>query len=64
MLQLLMYVYCSEHAEAVKVLTELRVWQEQAIAGGLPGWILSEIFRINLKVALLGGSVNGNSDES
>ena len=41
----------------MKVLGELRVWQEQAIAGGLPGWTLSDVFRQNLKIALLGGCV-------
>ena len=45
----------SEHRQATKILSELRVWQEQGMAGGLPGWILNRTFRQNLKVALLGG---------
>lgn len=38
-----------------KVLSELSVWQEAAIPGGLLGWILTSTFKRNLKVALLGG---------
>ncbi|KAJ8300233.1 hypothetical protein KUTeg_021752 [Tegillarca granosa] len=44
-----------EHRSSSQVLTDLRVWHEQAIAGGLPGWTLNSIFRQNMKVALLGG---------
>ncbi|KAK6624480.1 hypothetical protein RUM43_004165 [Polyplax serrata] len=47
--------YSKEHATATKVLTELRVWQEAAIPGGLPGWILNSVFKKNMKISLLGG---------
>ncbi|KAL3871360.1 hypothetical protein ACJMK2_039367 [Sinanodonta woodiana] len=45
----------SEHQEVVHVLTDIRVWQEQPLPGGMQGWILSPTFRQNLKIALLGG---------
>lgn len=41
-----------------KVLSELSVWQEAAIPGGLLGWILCPTFKRNLKIALLGGCVS------
>lgn len=44
-----------EHVYVSGVLSELCVWQEAAIPGGLLGWILSSTFKRNLKVALLGG---------
>ncbi|GLV43554.1 marionette [Carabus blaptoides fortunei] len=44
-----------EHIYVSGVLSELCVWQEAAIPGGLLGWILSSTFKRNLKVALLGG---------
>ncbi|KAJ8916336.1 hypothetical protein NQ315_005031 [Exocentrus adspersus] len=47
--------FSKEHVYVSKVLTELAVWQEAAIPGGLLGWILSPTFKRNLKVALLGG---------
>ncbi|XP_046387995.1 general transcription factor IIH subunit 4 [Ischnura elegans] len=47
--------YSKEHLEVVQILNELRVWQEAAIPGGLPGWILNPTFKKNLKIALLGG---------
>ncbi|KAI0227478.1 General transcription factor IIH subunit 4 [Lamellibrachia satsuma] len=45
----------SAHLAAVKALGDLRVWCEQSLPGGLPGWILSDTFRENLKIGLLGG---------
>lgn len=33
------------------------MWQEAAIPGGLPGWILNPIFKKNCRMALLGGCV-------
>ncbi|XP_078606522.1 general transcription factor IIH subunit 4-like [Branchiostoma floridae x Branchiostoma japonicum] len=45
----------SEHLRAVSQLSELRVWHEHQISGGLAGWILSPTFRANLRTALLGG---------
>ncbi|KAJ8949377.1 hypothetical protein NQ314_008237 [Rhamnusium bicolor] len=47
--------FSKEHIFVSKVLSELSVWQEAAIPGGLLGWILSPTFKRNLKVALLGG---------
>ncbi|XP_049806334.1 general transcription factor IIH subunit 4 isoform X2 [Schistocerca nitens] len=47
--------YAKEHAQVSEVLTSLHVWQEAAIPGGLPGWILNTTFKKYLKVALLGG---------
>lgn len=45
----------SEHAAAVKTLSDLCVWQDHSLPGGLPGYMLTEVFRQNLKVVLLGG---------
>ncbi|VEN54900.1 unnamed protein product [Callosobruchus maculatus] len=47
--------FSKEHIYISKVLTELSLWQEAAIPGGLLGWILSPTFKRNLKIALLGG---------
>jgi hypothetical protein len=44
-----------EHNEVAQVLSGLRVWQEAAIPGGLPGWIMNSAFKRNMKIALLGG---------
>ncbi|XP_075216082.1 general transcription factor IIH subunit 4 marionette [Lycorma delicatula] len=44
-----------EHKDIAKVLSELRVWQEASIPGGLAGWILNPTFKKNAKIALLGG---------
>ena len=43
------------HTKCTEILTSLRVWHEHSLPGGLPGWLLNEVFRTNLKVALLGG---------
>lgn len=47
--------HSTEHVYVSRVLTELAVWQEAPIPGGLTGWILSSTFKRNLKIALLGG---------
>ncbi|XP_045461605.1 general transcription factor IIH subunit 4 [Harmonia axyridis] len=47
--------YLKEHNLVSKILTELSVWQEATIPGGLLGWILSPTFKKNLKITLLGG---------
>ncbi|CAH0724124.1 unnamed protein product, partial [Brenthis ino] len=47
--------HAKEQSKACEALSELSVWQEAPIPGGLPGWILSQSFKKNLKVALLGG---------
>ncbi|XP_050352639.1 general transcription factor IIH subunit 4 [Nymphalis io] len=47
--------HAKEQSKACEALSELSVWQEAPIPGGLPGWMLSQSFKKNLKVALLGG---------
>ncbi|CAH2240924.1 jg9660 [Pararge aegeria aegeria] len=47
--------HAKEQSKACEALSELFVWQEAPIPGGLPGWMLSQSFKKNLKVALLGG---------
>ncbi|KAF5270866.1 hypothetical protein FQA39_LY08311 [Lamprigera yunnana] len=47
--------FSKEHIYVSKVLSDLFVWQEASIPGGLQGWILSPTFKRNLKIALLGG---------
>lgn len=46
-----------EHTHVCQVLSDLFVWHEAPIPGGLPGWILNSTFKRNLKTALLGGYV-------
>ncbi|RZF43990.1 hypothetical protein LSTR_LSTR007262 [Laodelphax striatellus] len=48
-------LHAQEHKEVASTLSELRVWQEASIQGGLPGWILNPTFKKNAKIALLGG---------
>nr|CAD7579603.1 unnamed protein product [Timema californicum] len=43
-----------EHVNVTRSLSDLQVWQEAAIPGGLPGWILNTTFKKNMKIALLG----------
>ncbi|XP_060805639.1 general transcription factor IIH subunit 4 [Amyelois transitella] len=47
--------YAKEQSKASEALSELLVWQEAPIPGGMPGWMLAQSFKKNLKVALLGG---------
>ncbi|CAG5020016.1 unnamed protein product [Parnassius apollo] len=47
--------HAKEQSKACEALSELSVWQEAPIPGGLPGWMLAQSFKKNLKVALLGG---------
>lgn len=51
----MVFFFPSEHTESCKVLTDLRIWHESALPGGLLGWKLNDIFRQNLRIALLGG---------
>jgi len=44
-----------DQCSAAAVLIELRVWYEQPLPGGMPGWLLNPVFRKNLLTALLGG---------
>ncbi|XP_053614279.1 general transcription factor IIH subunit 4 [Plodia interpunctella] len=47
--------YAKDQSKACEALSELSVWQEAPIPGGMPGWMLAQSFKKNLKVALLGG---------
>ena len=48
------FIY-SDNVVATNALSDLKVWIEQPLPGGLPGRLLNDTFRKNLKVALLGG---------
>ncbi|CAO1419613.1 unnamed protein product [Diamesa serratosioi] len=48
-------VYAKENLTSSNCLTELKIWKETSIAGGLSAWELCPIFKRNLKIALLGG---------
>ena len=43
----------SDHDAAVEVINQLKLWS--VIPGGLPAWILNEVFRKGLKASYLGG---------
>ena len=45
----------SSLSQANTALTDLGVWQEASMPGGLPAWILKNTFRQNLKIVLTGG---------
>nr|XP_022910946.1 general transcription factor IIH subunit 4 [Onthophagus taurus] len=47
--------FSKEHANVCKILSDLSVWNDAPIPGGLSGWILNTTFKRNLKIALLGG---------
>ncbi|XP_028161389.1 general transcription factor IIH subunit 4 [Ostrinia furnacalis] len=47
--------FAKEQNKACEALSELSVWQEAPIPGGMPGWMLAQSFKKNLKVSLLGG---------
>lgn len=47
--------YQKEHEEAVRILSELKIWQEASIPGGLAGWTLNPSFRKNCKISIFGG---------
>lgn len=46
--------YFSEHENAVEALNSLKIWAQTPMPGGLPGWLIADVFRKSLKVALLG----------
>lgn len=48
-------VHSKEHTTSVRTLTEMAIWRNVVIPGGLPAWELMPTFKKNLKVALLGG---------
>ncbi|XP_033122552.1 general transcription factor IIH subunit 4-like [Anneissia japonica] len=52
-----------DHNQASRVLSDLRIWHDRTLPGGLAGWILNPIFRNNLKTALLGGGKSWSSTE-
>ncbi|KAK9507244.1 hypothetical protein O3M35_007148 [Rhynocoris fuscipes] len=47
--------YSKEHSDVTKVLTDLHVWHEESIPGGLAAWVLNPVFKKNFKIAMLGG---------
>ena len=49
------FVSSSEHKLSTRALTDLRIWYEQPLPGGMQGWILNTTFKANMKTALLGG---------
>ncbi|XP_034016856.1 general transcription factor IIH subunit 4 [Thalassophryne amazonica] len=44
-----------DHDECVSLLVGLRLWHSQQLQGGLQGYVLSTVFKENLRIALLGG---------
>jgi transcription initiation factor TFIIH subunit 4 len=44
-----------ENSAACDSLTELKIWSEASISGGLAAWDLNPSFKRNLKIAWLGG---------
>jgi len=48
-------LFLSEHRQSVRGLSELRIWYEQPLPGGMQGWLLNNTFKSNMKTALLGG---------
>lgn len=48
-------VYAKENLAACDSLSELRIWSEASISGGLTAWDLNPSFKRNLKIAWLGG---------
>ena len=44
-----------EVTEVAQTLIQLRIWHEVQLPGGLPGWVLNDIFRKNVRVCLLEG---------
>ena len=41
--------------EASTALSDLGIWKDTAMPGGLPAWILDKTFRTNLKIVMIGG---------
>nr|CAG4643886.1 EOG090X04KD [Lepidurus arcticus] len=48
--------HAKDHADVAKFLSDLRVWYQVAIPGGLPGWQISGTFKKGLRSNFLGGS--------
>ena len=51
-----------DYQEIVETLSNLRLWSQQPVVGGMPGWILNPTFREGLKSSLVGGYCWFNSD--
>jgi len=47
--------YKEKAKESSTALTELGIWKDTAMPGGMKAWILDKTFRTNLKVVLVGG---------
>ena len=47
--------YGDKAKESSASLTDLGIWKEAAMPGGLPAWILDQTFRNNLKTVMIGG---------
>lgn len=47
--------HAKEHTNSVRTLSDLALWRNVAIQGGLPAWELTPVFKKYIKVALLGG---------
>ncbi|XP_052221725.1 general transcription factor IIH subunit 4-like isoform X3 [Dreissena polymorpha] len=47
--------YINDHRRAVQALTDLRIWYEQPLPGGMQGRMVNATFKANMKTALLGG---------
>ena len=45
----------ADATDASAALTDLGLWIETSISGGLSSWVLYKVFRENLKIALTGG---------
>lgn len=48
-------IYLNEANEACQVLSDLQLWQQVNVPGGLPAWNLNPVFKTHLKQALFGG---------
>ncbi|XP_037081882.1 general transcription factor IIH subunit 4-like, partial [Pollicipes pollicipes] len=52
----------TSHAKEVSLIAEsliqLHIWHEVQLPGGLPGWLLNDVFRKNVRVCLLEGGVS------
>ncbi|XP_071801950.1 general transcription factor IIH subunit 4-like [Asterias amurensis] len=47
--------HLEKHKKCAQILSDLRIWHDNTLPGGLPGWQLNPIFKANLRIALLGG---------
>jgi hypothetical protein len=54
-LKFFFHLFYRENLEACNTLSELKIWAEASIPGGLSAWDLNPFFKRNLKIAWLGG---------